>query len=62
MLPYEFRAKEIDDSQEQENIAEQCSVDKEHQNDEAQNPEESKHKALDNQLEAEQDIAQVMQP
>ena len=36
LLPYEFRAKEIDDSQEQENIAEQCSVDKEHQSEEAE--------------------------
>jgi hypothetical protein len=34
LLPYEFRAKEVDDHQGIENIAEQCSVDREQQSEE----------------------------
>ena len=61
MLPCEFRGKEIDDHEQQENITEQCSVDKEHQSEEAQDPEDKEHKALEKQLGAEQDNAQVIQ-
>ena len=53
MLPYEFRAKEIDDHEQQENIAEQCSVDKEHQTQEAHNPEKQECKALEKSLDVE---------
>ena len=35
VLSYEFRAKEIDDHQELENIAKQCSVDKDRPSEEA---------------------------
>ena len=62
LLPYELRAKEIDDNEEQENIAEQRSVDKEHQSEEAQDPENKYHKALEKPTEEEQDGAQVIQP
>ena len=58
----EFRAREIDDNQEEENIAEQCSIDKEHQSEEAHNPEKEEGKALEKPLEVEQDNAQVIQP
>ena len=54
VLPNEFRAKEI------ENIAEPCSVGKEHQREEAQSPEKEEDKALENYLEAKQGIVQVM--
>jgi len=62
MLPYEFRAKEIDEHQEQENIAEQSSVDKEHQSEEARDPEKEEEKALENHTKVEQSIVQIMQP
>jgi hypothetical protein len=35
LLPYEFCAKEVDDHQGHKNIAEQCSVDREHQSEES---------------------------
>jgi hypothetical protein len=35
MLPCEFRAKETNDHKKKLNIAEQCLVDEEHQNEEA---------------------------
>jgi hypothetical protein len=40
LLPYEFCAKEVDDHQGHKNIAEQCSVDREHQSEESQDPEQ----------------------
>ena len=39
ILPYEFRAKEIDEHQVQKDIAEHSSVDIEHQSNEAEDPE-----------------------
>ena len=61
-MSYEFRAKEIDDNQEQENIAEQRSIEKEHQSEEAQDSENKYDKALEKPVEEEQDGAQVIQP
>jgi hypothetical protein len=60
LLPYEFRAKEVDDHQAPENIAEQCLVDREHQSEESQDPEQQEYKALDNHQKGEQDIVSVM--
>ena len=76
-LPYEFRAKEIDEHQEQEHVAKQSSPDIEHPSgihsdspseiytgnpsDETRDPEEEEG-ALENYLEVEQDIVPVMQP
>ena len=62
MLPYEFRAKGNDEHQAQESIAEQSSVDIEHQSNEARDPEKKEDEALENYLEAGQDIVQAMQP
>ena len=60
MLPYEFRAKEIDEHHVQEIIAEQSSVDIEHQHNGVHDPEKEEFKALENRIEAGQDIVQVM--
>jgi hypothetical protein len=62
MLPYEFRAKEIDEHRQEENIAELSSVEEEHQSEEAQDPKKKEGKTPENHQEAEQDIVQVMQP
>jgi hypothetical protein len=61
VLPYEFRAKEIDEHPQNKNIVEQCSIEKEHQSEEAQNPENKEDKKLENNQEVEQDIVQVIQ-
>jgi ribosomal protein S25 len=61
LLPYEFRAKEVDDHQGHEDIAEQCLVDREHQTEESQDPEQQEYKALDNHQKGEQGIVLVMQ-
>jgi hypothetical protein len=61
MLPYEFRAKEIDDYPLEENMAEPSSVEKEHEIEEAQNPENKEDKKLENHQEVEQDIVQFVQ-
>jgi hypothetical protein len=44
-----------------EDIAEQCSVDREHQSEESRDPEQQQYKALDNHQKGEQDIVPVMQ-
>jgi hypothetical protein len=62
MLPYEFRAKELDEHQQEENIAELSSVEEEHRSEEAQDPKKKEEKTLENHQEAEQYIVQVMQP
>ena len=62
MFPYEFRAKDINELQVQESIAEPSSVDIEHQSDEAQDPEEEEEKALENNPEAGQDIIKSTPP
>jgi hypothetical protein len=62
MLPYEFRAKEIDEHPQNENIAEPSSVEKEHQSEEAQDLEKKEDKKLENHQEAGQDIVQIVQP
>jgi hypothetical protein len=61
LLPYEFRAKEFDDHQGHEDIAEQCSADREYQSEESRDPEQQEYKALDNHQNGEQDIVPVMQ-
>jgi hypothetical protein len=77
VLPYEFRAKEVDEHQEEENIAEQnsanneyqeqesiaeqCSVDEEYQSEEAQYPEKEEDKALEDYSEAEQSTVPITQ-
>jgi hypothetical protein len=62
MLPYEFRAKEIDEIPQNENIAEPSLVEKEHQSEEAQDIEKKEDKKLENHQEAGQDIVQIVQP
>jgi hypothetical protein len=62
ILPYEFRAKQIDEHQQQENIAEQCLVDKEHQSKEEQDPEKKEDKALEHHPKVGQVIIHVIQP
>jgi hypothetical protein len=62
MLPYEFRAKEIDEIPQNENIAEPSLVEKEHQSEEAQDIEKKEDKKLANHQEAGQDIVQIVQP
>jgi hypothetical protein len=62
VLPYEFRAKEIDEIPQNENIAEPSLVEKEHQSEEAQDIEKKEDKKLENHQEAGQDIVQIMQP
>jgi hypothetical protein len=61
LLPCELCPKEVDDHQGHENIAEQCSVDREHQIEESRDPEQQEEKVLENHQEAEQDFVQVMQ-
>jgi hypothetical protein len=48
--------KEVDDHQGTENIAEQCSVDREHQSEESRDPQQQEEKALENHQMAEQGI------
>jgi hypothetical protein len=48
MLPYEFCAKEIDEYPQNKNIAELSSVEKEHQSEESQNPENKEDKRMEN--------------
>jgi hypothetical protein len=61
VLPYEFRAKEIDEHPQNKNIMEPSSIEKEHQSEEAQNPENKEDKKLENHQEVEQDIVQIIQ-
>jgi hypothetical protein len=61
MLPYEFRAKEIDEHPQNKNIAEPSSVEKEHQSEESQDVEKKEDKKLENYQEAEQNFVQVVQ-
>jgi hypothetical protein len=49
-------------NQQEENIAEPSSVEKEHQNEDAQDLEKKEDNKLENHQEAEQDIVQVVQP
>jgi hypothetical protein len=62
MLPYEFRAKEIDEHPQEENIAKSSSVEEEHQSEKAQDPEKKEEEMLENRQEADHDIVQVIQP
>jgi hypothetical protein len=55
MLPYEFRAKEIDEHQQEESIAEPSSAEEEHQGEEAKDLENKEDKTLENYQHAEQD-------
>jgi hypothetical protein len=52
MLPYEFRAKEIDEDQQKENIAKPSSVEEEHQSEEAHDQKKKEDKTLENQQDA----------
>ena len=52
LLPYEFRAIELDEHQEQEHIAEQNPVDKELQSSEARNQGKENDKVLESYLKA----------
>jgi hypothetical protein len=61
MLPSEFRAKEIDEIPQNENIAKPSLVEKEHQIEEAQNPENKEDKKPENHQEVEQGIVQAVQ-
>ena len=61
-LPYEFRAIEIDELQEQEQVAEESLVDKYLQTNDARNQEKDDDKALGSYLKADQDIIQVTPP
>ena len=62
LLPYEFCVKEIDEHHVQEIIAEQSSVDIEHQCNGVRDPKKEEDKTLESHIEAGQDIVQVMQP
>ena len=61
-LPYEFRAIEIDELQEQEQVAEESLVDKNLQTNDAQNQEKDDDKELGSYPKAEQDILQLTPP
>ena len=61
-LPYEFRAIEIDELQEEEQVAEESLVDKYLQTNDARNQEKDDDKALRSYPKAEQDILQVTPP
>jgi len=61
-LPYEFRAIEIDELQEQEQVAEESLVDKYLQTNDARNQEKNDDKALGSYPKAEQDILQITPP
>jgi hypothetical protein len=54
MLPYEFRAKEVDEHQQEENMAEPSLVEEEHLSEEAQDSKKKEDKMLKNHQEAEQ--------
>jgi hypothetical protein len=60
MLPFEFRAKEVDEHQQEENIPEPPSVEK-HQSEVAQDTGKEKDKMLEDHQEVEQDNVQVVQ-
>jgi hypothetical protein len=59
MLPFEFRAKEIDEHPKEENIAEPSSVEEKHQSEEAQDTVKQEDKTMENHQEAEKDIVRV---
>ena len=61
-LPYEFRAIEIDKPQGQEQVAEQSSVDKDLQSNNAWNQEKGDEKALGSHPKTEKSIIEVIQP
>ena len=58
-LPYEFRAIEIDELQEQEQVAEQSTADKNLQYNDAWNQEKDDEEVLGSHPKADQDIVQV---
>jgi hypothetical protein len=62
MLPYELHVKEVNEHERQENIAEQCSVEKEHQSKGAHDPGKHEDKALENHPEVGQVIVHDIQP
>ena len=61
-LPYEFRAREIDELQGQEQVAEQSSADKHLQCNDARNQEKDDEEALGSHPKMKQDIVQVTPP
>ena len=61
-LPYEFRAIEIDELQEQEQVAKESLVDEVLQTNDARNQEKDDDKALGSYPKEEQDILQVTPP
>jgi hypothetical protein len=58
MLPYEFRAKEIDEHQQEESIAEPSSVEEERRHEETEDPEKKEDMTFEN-LKAEQENVQM---
>jgi hypothetical protein len=56
-MPYEVHAKDVDDHKAPENIAKQCSVDREYQSEESRDPQHQEDKELENHQMAEQGIA-----
>jgi hypothetical protein len=59
MLPYEFRAKEIDEHQQEESIAEPSSVEEERRREETEYPEKKEDMTFENHQEAKQDNVKI---